>query len=200
MIARAGSPASRYASAARRAIDSAVSCSSIDWACSAQASRIVARSRSIEVVGHVVDGPPVELERLAPRRQAGGLAGTGEGRLERLAAEAGPLVVDGRVDLRGALQPRPELARPRVVAAALRGGDRPIQRVAQELVAEVVQPADAGRVQDELVDQLLERRLDRVRRQVHDPGQDVRHEAAADDGARRARSPAPPATAGRCGR
>ena len=45
---------------------------------------------------------------------------------------------------------------------------------------EVVQPANAGRVQDELVDKLLERTLDRVGRHVHDPGEDIRHEAAAE--------------------
>ena len=134
-----------------------------------------------EVVGHVLHGPSVELEGLAPCRQTRRLACAREGRLERLPAETGPFVMDGRVDLRRALQPGSELACSRVVAAALRGGDRPVQRIAQQLVAEVVQPADAGRVQDELVDQLLERSLDRVRRQVHDPGEHVRHEAPADD-------------------
>ena len=117
----------------------------------------------IEVVGHVVDRAAVELERLAPRREPGRLAGTGERRVEGLATESRALVVDRRVDLRRALEPRPELAGPGVVAATFRGRDRPVERVAQELMAEVVQAPDPGRVEDELVDELLERRLDRAR-------------------------------------
>ena len=148
---------------------------------SAQASRIDGTLDGIEVVGHVVDGPPIELERLAAGRQPGGLAGPGERRVEGLAAKPGALVVDRGVDLRRPLEPGPELAGPGVVPAPLRGRDRAIQRVAQELVPEVVQPAESGRVEDELVDELLERRLDRGRRHVHDPGQDIRDEAAADD-------------------
>ncbi len=46
---------------------------------------------------------------------------------------------------------------------------------------EVVQPAKARRIEHELVDELLERCLERPRRHVHDPGQDIRHEAATDD-------------------
>ena len=48
---------------------------------------------------------------------------------------------------------------------------------------EVVQPAEPGRVEDELVDELLEGRLDGGRGYVHDPGQDLGHEAPPDDGA-----------------
>ena len=73
----------------------------------------------VEVVGHVLDGPPVELERLAAGRQPSRLAGAGEGRLERLATQARP-ARSGRT--RGSptpLQLRPELAGPRVVAAAV---------------------------------------------------------------------------------
>ena len=76
------------------------------------------------------------------------------------------------MDLGRALELRPELAGAGVEAPTVGGRDRAVQRVAQELVPEVVQPAQAGRVQDELVDELLERPLDRLGRDVHDPGQD----------------------------
>ena len=46
---------------------------------------------------------------------------------------------------------------------------------------EVVQAAEAWRIEHELVDQLLERHFERAGRHVHDPGQDIGHEAAADD-------------------
>ncbi|HET9681741.1 MAG TPA: hypothetical protein VFP19_06855 [Candidatus Limnocylindrales bacterium] len=56
-----------------------------------------------------------------------------------------------------------------------------VDRIAQELVAEVVLAANAGCLEDAVVDELLERRLDGLDGHVHDAGQDVRHEGAAND-------------------
>ena len=109
------------------------------------------------------------------------LAGARDGGIERLPAKAGPLVVDGGVDLRGALERGAELAGPSVESSPLRRRDRPVQDVAQELVAEVV-VAVGHRGEDHVVDELLERRLERLDRQVHDPGEHVGREAATDDG------------------
>src|SRR6185295_10354174 len=119
--------------------------------------------------------------------QPGGLTGTRQRRVVCLAPKPGALVVDRGVDLRGALEPRPELTRAGMEPAPIRRRDRAVQRITEELVPEVIQAAKAGRIKDELVDQLLERRLERPRRDVHDAGQDVGHEAATDDrtGARR---------------
>ena len=68
------------------------------------------------------------------------------------------------MDLRLALELRAELAGPRVVAATVAAGHAAIDRVAQELVAEVVEPARARRLEDYVVDQLLERPVERLGR------------------------------------
>ena len=66
-------------------------------------------------------------------------------------------------------------------AAKLGGRDRAIEDVAEELVP-VVEPARvAGVVQIRLLDELLERRVEVRQRPVHDPGEHLRDEAAADD-------------------
>ena len=57
----------------------------------------------------------------------------------------------------------------------------PVDRVAQELVPEVVQPARPGRLEDEVVDELLERGVKGIGRQIHDAGQDLGDEAATHD-------------------
>jgi hypothetical protein len=49
-------------------------------------------------------------------------------------------------------------------------------------VPKVVKPAQPGRVEDKVVDELLERCLERLRRHIHDPGENVRDETATDDG------------------
>ena len=65
------------------------------------------------------------------------------------------------------------------------GGPAPdvAKRLAQELVAEIVEAHVLGpeRVQDGVVDQLLERVLELVRGPVHDAGQHRRHEAPTED-------------------
>ena len=117
----------------------------------------------IEVAGHVLDGPAIELERLAAGGQPGGLTGARQRRVVRLAPQAGALVVDRGVDLRGALEPRPELTGAGMELAPIRRRDRAVQRITQELMPEVVQAAQAWRIEHELVDELLERRLERAR-------------------------------------
>ena len=96
-------------------------------------------------------------------------------------AKTGSLVMDGRMDLGRSLEVGPELTGSRVKTTSLRGRDRAIERVAQELVPEVVEAANAGRIEDEVVDELLERRIEGGGRDVHDPGEDLRHEAPPDD-------------------
>ena len=68
--------------------------------------------------------------------------------------------MDRRVDLRRSLELGPELPGPSVKPATLRGWDRAVERVAQQLVPKVVQAAYAGRIEDEVVDELLERSLE----------------------------------------
>ncbi len=70
---------------------------------------------------------------------------------------------------------------PGVEAPAVADRNASIDRVAQELVTEVEQASRPGRLEDEVVDQLLEWRLDRLGRDVQDAGQDLRDEAAPDD-------------------
>ena len=70
----------------------------------------LAAFRGSDVVGHIVDGPLVQVEGLAVGGQARGVSGTGERGLERAAAHAGSLVVHGRMDLRGALELHAEFA------------------------------------------------------------------------------------------
>ena len=83
-------------------------------------------------------------------RQAGRVARAGEGRLVGLAAQPGPLEVERRVDLGLALELRAELAGPGVEAAAVGERHAPVERVAQELVAEVVLgPRTPGAIEDE---------------------------------------------------
>src|SRR5688572_3905105 len=85
------------------------------------------------------------------------------------------------VDLRMPLELSTELAGPRVEAAQITEGDAAVDRVAQQLVPEVDETASPGRIDDAVLHELLERLIERLRRDVHDAGQDVGHEAAADD-------------------
>ena len=137
----------------------------------------------VEVVRHVRDRPPIQLERLAMRVHQRGLAGAGDRSVERLPAKAGPLVVDRGVDLRRPLQRRAEFAGSGMEAPALGVRDTPVQHVAQELVAVVV-VAVRHRGEDHVVHELLERCLERLDGQVHDPREHVGREAASDDRAR----------------
>ena len=112
----------------------------------------------------------------------GPLPGPGKGRLECLAPKTRALVMHGGVDLRAPSSRAPN--------SPARAWNRR-RSAAGSCVERITQAAGGGSrtdprtpgVQDELVDELLERRLDRIGRDVHDPGEDVRHEAAADDGA-----------------
>ena len=88
------------------------------------------------------------------------------------------------MDLGLALELHPELRGTRVQVAEVGLRERPVDRVAQELVAEVVEPTGARRVEDALVHQLAERIGQGRDGRIHDPGEDLGHEAAADDGAR----------------
>ena len=124
----------------------------------------------------------IELERLTVSEQPRGVPGARDRCRKCLPAETGALVVDGRVDLRRSFELGAELAGPRVEPAALPGWDRAVQRVAQQLVPEVIQAAQPRRVEDEVVDELLERLLERLRRHIHDAGEDLGDETAPDDG------------------
>ena len=103
---------------------------------------------------------------------------TAERKASRLQPRA--LVVDRGVDLRPALQRLAKLTRPRVQPATFRLRQGPVDRVAQQLMAEVVQAAHARCVEDVLVDELPERPLQGFDGNVHDSGQDVGYEATAD--------------------
>src|SRR6185369_3918297 len=107
---------------------------------------------------HVLDGTAIELERLATGRQPGSLTGSRQRRVVCLAPQAGPLVVDRGMDLRGTLEPRTELAGACMELPPVRRRDRAVQRIAEELVPEVIEAAKARRIEHELVDELLQRR------------------------------------------
>ena len=83
---------------------------------------------------------------------------------ERLPAKTGSLEVRRRVDLGLPDERRTELAGPRVESAPLPDLDAPIDGVAQELVREVEVAVVTGRPEQEVVDQLLERRRRATRR------------------------------------
>ena len=131
--------------------------------------------------GHVVDRPAHQLESLPMGRHRHGLLRSGEGCPERFLGHPGPLEMDGCVDRRRALQQAAELGRPSVVAAALARRDRPIERIAQELVPEVVLLVVADRIEDVVVDELLDRIVEGLDGEVHDPGEDGRHERPPED-------------------
>ena len=65
--------------------------------------------------------------------------------------------MDGGVDLGGPFEVCSELTRPGVEPAPLAQGHAPVDRVAQELMPEVVQTTGAGCFEDEIVGELLER-------------------------------------------
>src|SRR5438309_2982687 len=117
------------------------------------------------------DGTAVELERFAMRGQSRRVTSSGKSCLERALSEPRHLVVEGRMDLGLTLELCPELAGTRVIPPPVGDRDAPVDRVAQELVAEVDEAARTVGIEDGLIDQLLDRRLDRLRREVHDPGE-----------------------------
>jgi len=87
------------------------------------------------------------------------------------------------VDFGSALERGTVLAGSRMKAAPIRGWDRAVERIPQELMAKVVTAFGAEWVQHAVIDELLQRRLDGGHGQVHDPGENLRHEAPPDHGA-----------------
>ena len=106
-----------------------------------------------------------------------------EGCAVRLLRHPRPLEMDGCVGRRRALQHTAELRRPGVVPPPLAGRDRPIERIPKELVTEVVLPGSEDGIQHVVVDELLDRIVERLDGQVHHPGEDARHERPPEDGA-----------------
>ena len=139
-----------------------------------------------QVRRHVVDRPLVELERLLAGRDPARLAGGGERGAEGLGSEAGALVVARRVDDARPIEVHHELSRLGVEPAQLRRWHGAVDRIAQQLVSEVVVAAVdvVEGIDDRRVDELLERRLELGKRPVDDPGHHVGREAAPDHGAR----------------
>jgi hypothetical protein len=91
-----------------------------------------------------------------------------------------------------------ELARPGVEATKLRGRNGVVQRVAEQLVTEVVIPAVDGleRKEDRTLDELLERSVQILDLAIHDAGEDIRGEAATHHGCGPAQSSGVVAQAG----
>ena len=133
---------------------------------------------------HVLDGATEQLERLAMGRHVHRLLRGFEGRAVCLVRHARPLVMHRRVGVRGSLEQAAELRRPGVEPPPLAGRHRSIERVPQQLVTEVVLAAAMDGVQHVMVDEFLDRLVERIDRQVHDPGENARDERPADDGAR----------------
>ena len=129
----------------------------------------------------------IQLERLATAGHRARGARAGERRPVCL-RRAGPRARSG--PRRGSRTRRPAAPRTRPARAWRRrssdGGHGRVQRVAEELVAEVVEAAveEVERIQERLLDQLRERRLQVGDRTVQAAREDLGHEAATDDGAR----------------
>ena len=87
----------------------------------------------------------------------------------------------GSVDLRRPLELGTELRDSGMEASLRPGWDAPIQRVAEQFVAEVPQLARSGREEERLVNELEQRPIEVLGRDVHDPGKHVGDEAAPDD-------------------
>ena len=140
----------------------------------------------LEVLRQVGDGAAVELERLPPTGDRARGARPGQCCPVGLRSKTGPLEVHRRVDLRRADQERPELGRAGVEMTQLGRPDGGVQRVPEELVAEVIEAAieEVEREQERLLDQLGERRLQVGDRTIQAAGKDLGHEAATDDGPR----------------
>ena len=124
-----------------------------------------------EVVRKVRDGAPVQLERLAATRHGARGLRARQRRPVRLRPKAGALEMDAGVDVGGALDQPAELADPRMEPAQLRGRDDAVQRVAKQLMTEVVEALieEVERVQERLLDQLPQRRVELLERAVQAP-------------------------------
>jgi hypothetical protein len=90
------------------------------------------------------------------------------------------------VDFVRADEQRNELSSASMQATQLRGRDRVVQGIAQQLVSEVVVAVVdlLERVQERARDELVQRRIEVADRAIHHAGQHVRREASAHDGAR----------------
>ncbi len=95
-------------------------------------------------------------------RKAGRVARASERRLECQPTQTRTLVMQRRMDLGLALETCPEFSGPCVDPAPLGQRNAAIDRITQELVLEVEHAARTWRIEDEVVHQLLEGRLDRL--------------------------------------
>ncbi len=84
------------------------------------------------------------------------------------------------MDLRRSLELLSELTGASVQPAALALGQAAVEGVAQQLMAEVEQPAQPGWVEHVLVDELAQRSVEGVGGHVHDAGENLGHEAPPD--------------------
>ena len=134
-----------------------------------------------EVVGHVVDRPPEELERLSTRRHPAGGRCPGKRRAERLLAKAGPLEMGRGMDLGLALQGDTELGCTGVEATEVGRGNAPVEDVSKQLVPKVDEPGIAGVVEIRAIDELGDGTVEIGDGPIHDSCEDRRDEAAADD-------------------
>jgi len=122
-----------------------------------------------------VDSAPVELEGFAMCGQPDGFFSARLGSVEREFIEPGALEMERGVDLGGADERGAELASSCVIDAPIAFGDGAIQRVAQELVAEieVADVDDVEPVQEPVIDEFLERCVELVDRQIITPASTV---------------------------
>ena len=106
---------------------------------------------------------PIELERFAMGGQARRVARAGQRRIECQPTQTRPLVVQRRMDLGLAFERAPNS--PARAWNRRRSADRhaAVDRITQELVLEVEDPAQPRRIEDEMVDELLEGSLDAPR-------------------------------------
>ena len=84
------------------------------------------------------------------------------------------------MDLRGALQLRTKLAGPGMEALEGTPGDAPIEDVPKQLVSVVEESPRPRGIEECLIDEFLQGRVERGRRQVHDAREDFGDEAATD--------------------
>ena len=90
------------------------------------------------ILRHVAGNPSIEVESVPTRRDGSGGSCAEEGGAKRLGPIAGPLEMDRCVDRGRTLQLGSNLRHPLVQTPSLRLGNAVVERVAQELVPEVV--------------------------------------------------------------
>ena len=110
--------------------------------------------------GHVVDRAPEQDECLPVRREPHRVLPGREGGPERLRGHPGALEVHRRIGCRRPFELAPELRRPGVEPTAITRRHGSIQRVAKQLVPEVELAAAVERVEDVVVEKLLDRGIE----------------------------------------